>query len=211
MFSLMVNSVPAKPVDGGDKSKILIPLLIGLNPEATIDGDSSMLTSVELNYVSTHPEEMGHNGTLVLAPPRFPLPISVVTVHLSLPERYEYKFSGDFGTKPSGRLAYALPSTFSYKKGKRVVEKGYKFTSIDDFWPEDEQEKHGSVIKISTPRTGRSFHFHRLLVVDIPLALNATFSEPAVTEKPSGLLSWLFGVFGLARSLSNQQPDADIQ
>jgi hypothetical protein len=68
MFILAVNSVSAKPVEG-----------------ETGDHSSTMLTSVELNYFSTH-DSLGHNERLSLAPPHLALPVSVLTVHLQLPE-----------------------------------------------------------------------------------------------------------------------------
>jgi len=200
MFTVMVNSVPAKPVSGGqDKhdSSILIPLLVGQNTEAANEG-GSMRTSIELNYVSTHEAALRHNGTLGLAPPHFSLPVSVYTAHLRLPESYLYNFTGDFGNESSTRLEYPIPTAFSYVTGKRVVRDDYEFSLVDDVWPEDRKEtasdKKSEPIKIVTPKTGKSHYFHRLLVLDGASKLHVTYSEPP-KEEASG--SWwskmLFG------------------
>jgi len=191
MFTVAVNSVPAKPVEGktsGDS--ILIPLLVGLDTEVANEG-GSMRTSVELNYVSSH-DSLGHNGTLQLAPPQLKLPISVLTVHLRLPEKYEYEFGGDFGSKPLKHMEYPLPQTFSYATGKRVVEQDYEFSAIDDNWPEDSDPGKAGAVKIVTPKMGNSFHFQRLLVVDTKTSLDVHYSEKdTVPEK-----SWLWKLLG---------------
>ena len=190
MFTLHVNSVPAKPAMGEERNSILVPLLVGLDPEAANAG-RSLHTSVELSYISSHGEALGGNGTLPLAPPRVKLPISVLTTHLRLPESYDYEFSGDFG-KPSRDLAFPLPSAYSYQTGKRVIEKDYQFSFKDDVWPDDEEPKEASV-KIVTPNTGLSYFFHRLMVVGTQLTLNATYAEKVVSPERSSWWSVLFG------------------
>jgi hypothetical protein len=192
MFTLLVNSVPAKPVKGKHKS-ILLPLLVGLNPEAANEG-STLLTSVELSYISAHPEPMGRNGTLSLAPPLVNLPISVLTTHLRLPKRYKYKFTGDF-LEPDHDLAFPIPSTYFYQTGKRVVAKDYKFSFKDDVWPDDDDTPKEAAVKIVTPNTGRSYYFHRLLVVDTKLVLNVSF-EPVVKQQQ---VSWWSSLYGLLK------------
>ena len=195
MFTLMVNSVPAKPVEGqgksNDNNKILVPLLIGLDPEAANEGNS-MRTSVEVTYVSTH-DSLGQNGTLPLAPPSFALPVSVLTSHLRLPLSYEYTFSGDFGTPRTDQLAYPIPAAFTYKTGKRVVEEDYEFSAIDDIWAEEDKQETARSVKIVTPNTGRSFYFHRLFVVDSVLSLNATYNKHLVAAKRESWWTRLFG------------------
>jgi len=119
MFIVAVNSVPARPMEGktsGDS--ILIPLLIGLDAEFANKG-SSMQMSVELNYFSSH-DALGHNGKLQLAPTQLKLPISVLTVHLHLPEMYEYEFGGDFSSKPLKHMEYPLSWAFSYATGEQI-------------------------------------------------------------------------------------------
>ena len=187
MFTLLVNSVPAKPVEG-DRDSILIPLLIGFNPETANEGDS-LRTSVELSYFSSH-EALGHNGMLHLAPPQLTLPVSVVTIELWLPESHDYKISGDFGSKPSSRLEYPIPSAFSYATGKRVVEKDYKFSVIDDVWPEDTEGGKVETVKIVVPRIGNSYYFQRLLVIETVPLLEANYTERAATKGKSWL--WRF-------------------
>mmetsp|Transcript_19990 Transcript_19990/g.28989 ORF Transcript_19990/g.28989 Transcript_19990/m.28989 type:complete len:750 (+) Transcript_19990:36-2285(+) len=193
-FTVMVNSVPAKPVQGdGRKNSILVPLLIGLDQEAANEG-GNLRTSVEVSYFSTH-DNLGKNGTLSLNPPWFELPISVVTAHLRLPmsdeNPFNYTFSGDFGSKPLRHLDYPIPDAFSYTTAKRVVPDDYEFSIVDDMWPEDEENDRSAskvgAVKIVTPLTGRSFFFQRLLVVDKELALNVTFKEK---EQPVELSWW---------------------
>jgi len=193
-FTVMVNSVPAKPVQGeGRKNSILVPLLIGLDQEAANEG-GNLRTSVEVSYFSTH-DNLGKNGTLSLNPPWFELPISVVTSHLRLPmsdeNPFNYTFSGDFGSKPLRHLDYPIPDAFSYTTAKRVVPDDYEFSIVDDMWPEDEENDRSAskvgAVKIVTPLTGRSFFFQRLLVVDKELALNVTFKEK---EQPVELSWW---------------------
>lgn len=178
MFTLLVNSVPAKPVRGKDQS-IMVPLLVGLDAESANAG-RSQLTSVELNYISTpkYPMTATHNGTLELSPPHMDLPISVLTTHLRLPKNYKYEFSGDFGGSSSDLIA-PLPAAFSYQTGKRVVKTDYQFSFKDDNWPDsDDTKPQEAAVKIVAPVMGRSFYFNRLLVVGTQLALNATFSQP---------------------------------
>jgi hypothetical protein len=66
-----------------------------------------------------------------------------------------------------------MPSIFSYQTGKRVVHKNYKFSVIDDVWPEDRKDggKPGPVVKMLAPKVGRSFRFSRRIMIDTDLAL----------------------------------------
>jgi len=184
MFTVSVNSVPTKPVEGeqGDNS-ILVPLLIGLNPETANEGGSCR-TSVEVDYISSH-EALGHNGTLHLAPPHLKLPISVLTAHLRLPKSYEYEFTGDIKSS-SNKLEYPIPQAFSYTTGKRVVREDYEFSMIDDVWPEDRDDaRKVGAVKMVAPSIGQSFYFHRLLVVDSALSLDASYAEPSPAKDTS--------------------------
>ncbi|KAL7577270.1 hypothetical protein ACA910_002016 [Epithemia clementina (nom. ined.)] len=197
-FTVLVNSAPAKPVKGGaEGSDILIPLLVGLNPESANQG-CSFHTSVEVTFFSTHDEALGVNGTILLKPPQFDLPISVLSTHLSLPSHYRYNFTGGFGTEPLEKSRiYPIPEAFRYVKGKRVVPEDYEFTILDDMFPEDrdEQAKSGAV-RIVTPSAGRNFHFQKLLVLDRGLCLNVTYSQPLPRgTKKSSLLQMLYSLF----------------
>lgn len=190
MFTLLVNSVPAKPVQGQDKA-ILVPLLVGLDAEAANEG-RSLLTSVEVTYISSHSEPLGQNGTIPLTPPHLRLPISVLTMHLRLPLQYKYTFSRAF-EKPAQDLAFPVPSSYSYQTGKRVIETDYEFSFKDDVWPDEKTKPQESAVKIVTPNTGRSFYFHRLLVVDTELSLNATYSRPEAAKETITLWSRILG------------------
>ena len=123
MFTLIVNGVQTKPVQGGNTdNSLLIPLLVGLNTETANDG-LGVKTSIELRYFSTH-DTLGMEGSLALNLPQVTLPISVVTAELRSPHAYyAYNFTGDFGNKGAGRLKYQVPSAFSYVKGKIIVPK----------------------------------------------------------------------------------------
>eukprot|EP00339_Tiarina_fusa_P019731 CAMPEP_0117021478 /NCGR_PEP_ID=MMETSP0472-20121206/16193_1 /TAXON_ID=693140 ORGANISM="Tiarina fusus, Strain LIS" /NCGR_SAMPLE_ID=MMETSP0472 /ASSEMBLY_ACC=CAM_ASM_000603 /LENGTH=187 /DNA_ID=CAMNT_0004726957 /DNA_START=282 /DNA_END=841 /DNA_ORIENTATION=+ len=138
-FTVLVNSEPVKPVHGGtnrddcgkDTQSVLIPLLVGLQTETANEG-GTLLTSVEVNYFSTHDEpltENSKNGTISLNPPHFDLPVSVLTTQILLPRPYRYKFAGDMG-EASERLDVPAPEPFAYKKGKRVVRNDHKFTIV---------------------------------------------------------------------------------
>merc|ERR1712125_46163 len=141
----------------------------------TANQGASLLTSVEVTYFSTHAPLEG-NGTISFDPPKFSLPISVLSEHLNLPYSYgaydvnrpcEYKFHGDFGTEPTPKGSiYPIPEAFKYAKGKRVVRDDYEFTLLDDMFPEEreEQGKLGAV-KIVTPKAGRNFYFQKFLVL----------------------------------------------
>jgi len=205
-FTVAVNSVPAKPVkgDGEEKNSILVPLLIGLNPETANQG-ASLLTSVEVTYFSAH-TALSKNGTIALNPPEFKLPISVLTTHLTLPlssdksnndrHRYTYTFTGDFGTTPTPmKYLHPLPQVFAYVKGKRVVRDDHVFTFKDDMIEEEERKKQETqgAVKIVTPQVGKSFYFQKFLVLDTALQLNVTYRERNINSKKSS--SW--SVFNL--------------
>mmetsp|Transcript_10754 Transcript_10754/g.16575 ORF Transcript_10754/g.16575 Transcript_10754/m.16575 type:complete len:748 (+) Transcript_10754:117-2360(+) len=178
-FTVQVNSVSVKPVKGS-KDSIMVPLLVGWNPETANEG-ATLHTSVELTYFSSHSEPLAQNGTLVMNPPQFDLPTSVYTAHLRLPKEYKYTFQGDFGSTPLKKLNFPIPQPLSYSTGKRVVREDYEFSMVDDAWPdyyEDGDENEQRAVKILTPNAGGSFFFQQLLVVDRGLKLHATYSEP---------------------------------
>jgi len=194
MYTLLVNSVASKPVEGQNKSIVLVPLLEGLDPEAANVG-SRLLTSVEMSYISTHPKPIAANETLSLSPPHLSLPISVVTATIRLPKHFVYKFDGNF--VPDRDLIAPIPPSYYYQTGKRVTDTDYQFGFKDDVWPDDNVNPMESTVKIVTPQTGRSYYFHRLLVLGQELLLNATISEPQVQPKPQvkPKLSWWYTLF----------------
>ena len=203
MFSLSVNSVPGKPVmaaETGTGSRsgatsaggsILLPLLIGVDTE-TANAGGNMRTSVELSYVSRH-GGMGANGTLGLSPPQMAgLPVSVLTVHLGLPDRYEYLFSGAFGERAAQNLEYPIPRALSYLTGKKVVKADHRFSRVDDFEEVEEPSEGDGTVKIVIPRADRAYYFSRLFVVGDDLSLNVTYAEPKVFEEPATWWPHLF-------------------
>merc|ERR1712217_357643 len=88
LTSLMVNSLPAKPVRG-KHGALLIPLLVGTSS----DGAGVQKTSVELTYLSQH-APLTDNGSVQLAPPRLDVPISTLLMDVQFPENYVLKFGG---------------------------------------------------------------------------------------------------------------------
>lgn len=116
MFTLIVNGVQTKPVTGADDS-LLLPLLIGL--DTSTKGATS--TSLELRYFTRKQTWSKDGGHLALQLPEVSLPISIFTAELRLPRQYIYNFTGSFGDTPSDKSKYAVPSSFSYVEGKRIV------------------------------------------------------------------------------------------
>ena len=107
------------------------------------------------------------------------------TVHLRLPqERYDFVFAGDF-VGPTERLEFPLPSAFSYQTGKRVVEKGYKFSRADDILAEEERSKTSASVKLVTPNLGSSYYFHRYMVMDSAPSLSVSY-----IERPLPIKGW---------------------
>ena len=184
MFKLIVNGIQTKPVKGSNaEDALLIPLLVGLNTEAANDG-FGVKSSIELRYFSTH-DSLGDEGSLDFSLPGVTLPISVTTAELRLPKTYAYNFTGDFGSTATDRLKYAVPSLFSYVKGKKVVPNGYKFSRLDDVVQGDDTSKEDSAIRVDIPQTGRSYFFERLLVVGTPLSLEVAYKLPPPKPIPS--------------------------
>lgn len=186
MFTLIVNGVQTKPVKGGSNGdSLLVPLLVGLDTEASNTG-LGVKTSIELRYFSVQ-EPLDEEGSINLHTPQVTLPISVVTTELRLPRSYSYNFTGDFGHKGSDSTKYPVPSSFSYIKGKRVVPRGYKFSRLDDVQHEedgDESAHGGSTIQMDIPQSGRSYFFSRLLVVNTPLSLSVAYARPLAPKPP---------------------------
>merc|ERR1719324_1944234 len=88
IWSLMVNSVPAKPVRGKDGA-LLIPLLVGTGTDSN---EGAQRTSVEVAFTSQH-KALGTNGTADLAPLKLDIPISKLLMEVQLPEEYEVEFN----------------------------------------------------------------------------------------------------------------------
>jgi len=89
IWSLMVNSTPAKPVRGKDGA-LLIPLLVATGSNSN---DGAQRTSVEIAFSSQH-ETLGTNGTKDLAPLKLDIPISKLLMEVQIPEAYALGFGG---------------------------------------------------------------------------------------------------------------------
>jgi len=75
---------------------------------------------------------------------------------------------------------------------EQIIEEDYKFSAIDDNWPEDLELGKVGAVKNVMPKTGNSFHVQCLLVVDTETSLDVHFSEKGtVPEK-----SWLWKLLG---------------
>ena len=222
-FTVLVNSAPTKPVRGRKKqstvtnnnnntTNILIPLHVGLDPESA--HRSSLLTSVELTFVSTLEQALttkpevttttNKNETLlILDPPRFDMPVSVLTTHLNLPQEYTYNFSGTLGShRLSNRSAMLpIPQALHHVQGKRVVHHDYEFTILDDMMYDDDEDDQaatgGAAVRILTPESGTNAYFKKLLVFLEDQADDETNDSPAVlhvrvtTRKRPSNRSWL--------------------
>merc|ERR1712072_760315 len=88
LWSLIVNSKPAKPVRGGD-GNLLIPLLVGAKGNSN---EGAQSTSVELAYLRSDP--LGNAGITDLTPPRLDIPISALLVEVQWPASHNVKFKG---------------------------------------------------------------------------------------------------------------------
>jgi len=191
-FTVLVNSMPTKPVVG-EKGGLSVPLLVGAASEGHAGG--SRRSSVELSYLSSG-EPLGLNGTLRLPPPSLTIPISVLSVELRLPKGLEYNFSGSFGNESVAKLDYSLPRSVSYQKAKKVTRKGHNFDAdagddpvLEDATRHAEAAERG--VKVEMPRkAGLSFFFQKLLVVDTALTLNVDFAPPPPPPPPPLRRPW---------------------
>merc|ERR1711937_325727 len=80
LWSLMVNSKPAKPVRGKD-GDLLIPLLVGIGGSSN---EGAHTSSVEITYLVQR-DPLGTSGTLDLAPPRLDVAISRLQMEVQWP------------------------------------------------------------------------------------------------------------------------------
>lgn len=119
VWSLVVNSKPAKPVRG-DGDSLLVPLL----ESGGGSNEGARATSVELAYLVQR-EELGGEGSLELAPPRLDVPISVLQVEVQWPESHEVTFGGS--ARSVRTFAHALPKPVNHDVGTDMVPRHYDF------------------------------------------------------------------------------------
>jgi len=176
IWSLMVNSLPAKPVRGKDGA-LLIPLLVGTGSDSN---EGAQRTSVELAFTSQH-EAMGTNGTADIAPPRLDVPISKLLMEVQMPEEYAVQFNGTLQKVKS--FSSPVPIPVNYDKGTDIVPHNYNFSSMPH-----QVSKKGVFVQI--PRSGKCHRFERLLVMGDGATLAATYHTPPSDEAATSG-SWL--------------------
>lgn len=179
LWSLLVNSKPAKPVRG-ENGNLLIPLLIGARSNRDEGAQSA---SVELAYL-VQQDPLGSEGSISLTPPRLDVPISKLLVELQWPEVHELKFTGSI--QPVRAFSYSLPKPVNHDVGTDVVELGFDFNKAPAYMP-----KAGVNVKI--PRAGKSRRFEQLLVVDGGATLVVDYHTKVI--EPQAECSWPASMF----------------
>jgi hypothetical protein len=180
IWSLMVNSVPAKPVRGSDGA-LLIPLLVG----TASDGNQGVQkTSVEVAYLSQH-TPLGGEGTLLVTPPKLDVPISTVLVEVQLPDGYDVEFTGSL--QKVERFSYQLPQPVNNDRGTDMVQHGFNFSTMA-------QEVKSTGVNVRVPQSGQRFRFQRLLVVDGGAAMTVAYKTPPSTVVARGYLASVIAI-----------------
>jgi len=168
LWTLIVNSKPAKPVRGDDGS-LLIPLLVG------VDGNSNQgvqSTSVELAYLRGDP--LGDEGVAHLTPPRLDIPISKLLMEVQWPGSHDVKFKGSAQAVTS--FSHALPKAVNHDVGTSMVSSDFDFTKAPAYIP-----KAG--VNVQVPRAGHRHRFEQLLVVDGGAKLEAEYHVKASEQE----------------------------
>lgn len=168
LWTLIVNSKPAKPVRGDD-GKLLIPLLVGVNGNSN---EGAQSTSVELAYLRTDP--LGDEGVTHLTPPRLDIPISKLLIEVQWPESHGVKFKGSAQAVRS--FSHSLPKPVNHDVGTEMVSAGFDFNRAPAHMP-----KAG--VNVLVPRAGERHRFEQLLVVDGGAKLQAEYHLKAVDEE----------------------------
>jgi len=212
MFSASIDGTPAKPVRGADQTSMLVPLLGGSRQAGTNDGTSNLL-QLSLSYLSTSApmqdaywagnETQGHwvPGNTSFELPQLKLPISVITVALSLPEQFEYNVSSAELGEDVLELQYALPGQALMEAGlgervrearaaREVTAEGHDH-SKDKLNPRVKSRKRkvqqGGIepgLKVNLPSSGKTYYWERLLVINTPMAINLSYAPPQPPPPP---------------------------
>eukprot|EP00811_Abedinium_folium_P033402 NODE_6368_length_1678_cov_5.675048.p1 GENE.NODE_6368_length_1678_cov_5.675048~~NODE_6368_length_1678_cov_5.675048.p1 ORF type:complete len:522 (+),score=173.92 NODE_6368_length_1678_cov_5.675048:132-1568(+) len=165
VWSLNVNSVPAKPVRGKDGS-LLVPLLVGTSSDSN---EGVQKTSVELAYLSQH-AALGASGTLNIGPPRLDVPISTLLCQVQWPEEHIVTFAGALQAVP-GDFSYPVPNPVCHSTGSEIVRANFNFRAAAQQMPQ-------AGVSAKVPESGQRFRFERLLVVADGAALTASYRKP---------------------------------
>jgi len=174
LWSLIVNSKPAKPVRGDD-GKLLIPLLVGVKGNSN---EGAQSTSVELTYLRSDP--LGDEGVAHLAPPRLDIPISKLLIEVQWPESHDVKFKGSAQVVRS--FSHPMPKPVNHDVGTDMVSAGFDFNRAPAYIP-----KAG--VNVQVPRAGERHRFEQLLVVDGGAKLDAEYHLKAAED--DGPKEWL--------------------
>lgn len=168
IWSLIVNSKPAKPVRGED-GNLLIPLLVGVSGNSNVGAQT---TSVELVYLRKR-DPLGDTGVAQLAPPRLDIPISTLLMEVQWPESHEVKFR--CAAKAVQGFSHSLPKPVNHDVGTDMVASGFNFNNAPAHIP-----KAG--VNVQVPRAGQRYRFEQLLVVDGGATLDAEYHALIVEE-----------------------------
>eukprot|EP00746_Dinoflagellata_sp_MGD_P120555 gnl/MRDRNA2_/MRDRNA2_56035_c0_seq1.p1 gnl/MRDRNA2_/MRDRNA2_56035_c0~~gnl/MRDRNA2_/MRDRNA2_56035_c0_seq1.p1 ORF type:complete len:706 (-),score=146.70 gnl/MRDRNA2_/MRDRNA2_56035_c0_seq1:231-2348(-) len=184
IWSLMVNSVPAKPVRGKDGA-LLIPLLVNTDSNSN---EGAQRTSVEVAFMSQH-STLGPNGIKDLAPLKLDIPISKFLMEVQMPKEYEVEFNGTLQKVSS--FSSPVPQPVNYDKGTDIVPyQNFNFSSMPHEIP-----KKG--VSVQIPRSGQCYRFEKLLVTGDCATLTAVYKTPP-TKAPAAKFSWLEHLRGLS-------------
>lgn len=162
LWSLLVNSKPAKPVQGKD-GKLLIPLLVGLSGNSNEGAQSA---SIELTYLIQR-DPLADGGLVNLAPPSLNIPISKLLVEVQWPKMHHVKFTGSMQRVHT--FSHALPQPVNHDVGTAIVAAGFDFNRAPAYIP-----KAG--VNVQVPRAGEKYRFEQLLVVDGGATLIAEYT-----------------------------------
>jgi hypothetical protein len=162
IWSLMVNSVPAKPVRGKDGA-LMIPLLVGTGSDSN---EGAQRTSVEVAFTKQH-SALGSAGSKTLTPLKLDIPISKFLMEVQMPKEYEVEFNGTLQKVSS--FSTAVPHPVNYDKGTDIVPyQNFNFSSMSH-----QISKKG--VNVQIPRSGSCYRFERLLVMGDGATLTAAY------------------------------------
>jgi len=174
IWSVMVNSRPAKPVRGRDGAH-LVPLLVG----TANDGNSGVQrTSVEVCYLSNH-APLGNDGKIQLAPPKLAVPISTLLVEVQMPTDYKVEYRASL--QQVARFSYPIPQPVDNDKGTDLVPHGFKFGR-------EAQELRRTGVNMQVPKAGQCHRFEQLLVVDGDASVEVSYEAKFPVRVPAPAL-----------------------
>jgi hypothetical protein len=178
LWSLMVNSKPAKPVRGSDGS-LLIPLLVGMGGN---NNEGAHFSSMEITYLIQR-EPLGNSGRIELSPPKLDVAISKLLMEVQWPSSHVATFKGT--AQEVTRFSHALPKAVNHDVGTDVVPSNFDFNKLPAHVPR-------AGVNVHLPRAGDGHRFEQLLVVDGGAALSIDYEIKAL--EPQQQPGWLEGL-----------------